>query len=103
VQGASSTTETSVARFLSTEAYTASRLYAQLGANVPSGETVTVTLNDNASATALTFTIAGGASSGNDTLHTVTFTPGHLYDIAFNCRGGTAAITGPVQIGLGLK
>lgn len=99
----SSTTETSVNAFVPTEAYTISRLYVTLNANVPASENVTVTVMDNTSAQPVTCSIAAGANSCSDIAHSFTTTAGHKIDVRLNCSGGTSSVTGPANVGLGLK
>lgn len=48
-------------------------LYAELSADPAGTATRTITFMDNTSATALTVTISAGATTGNDTTHTVNF------------------------------
>src|SRR5262249_29165665 len=85
----SSTTETSVIQFIPTEAYTVSRIYVQLGGNVPASQSAVITVMDNAAAQSVTCTIAAGAATCNDTAHSFTSTAGHKLDVRVNCSGGT--------------
>lgn len=105
----SSTTETAVIRMIAPEAYVVSKLYVNLGGNVPASQSLAVAVMDATNATSsgsaqtVTCTIAAGAAVCNDTAHSFTTTAGHAIDIRFVCTGGTSALTAPVHIELGMK
>jgi len=74
---------------------TISSLYVQLSANVGAGATQIITLMKNGAATALTVTISAGASTGNDTGHSVSFVAGDTVSLRSTVTGapGTPVAT----------
>jgi hypothetical protein len=78
--GISSTTEANVDT-PAPQAATVSNFYVQLSAAPGTGNSVAVTVRKNGAATAVTCTISGSATSGNDTMHSFTCAAGDLLDV----------------------